>query len=104
MKKTILKKIIKNIIANRLEILGEYVEIFTDLKYGEYYLRGQLLPVGDAIYGYGGRYKEPEIGAQYAFIIFVLANEKYQKRIEKLAYERDFNFGSFTGLTLDELV
>lgn len=50
MNKTILKKIIKSGIFEYLDLPGGYIEIFSNVKFKDYYLRGQAAIFSDPFY------------------------------------------------------
>lgn len=97
MNKTLLTKIINTIDDNSLDITNEYVEIFSNVKYKDYYLRGQVASFIDPLYDLYD-YDLDSIG-HYIFFFFVLVNNEYQQRLKKLNWESAF--GIFMGNTID---
>jgi hypothetical protein len=80
MNKTLLTKIINTIDDNNLDITNEYVEIFSNAKYKDYYLRGQVSSFIDPLYDLYD-YDLDSIG-HYIFFFFVLVNNEYQQRLK----------------------
>ena len=100
MNKTLLTKIIKTINCSNLDISDQYVhyvEIFSNVKYKDYYLRGQVSSFIDPLYDLND-YGLDSIG-HYIFFFFVLVNNEYQRRLKKLNWGSAF--GIFMGNTID---
>lgn len=102
MNKTVLKKIIKNAIYDDLSLCSSYTEIFSNVKYKDYYLRGQTIVFLDPLYAIETH--ELIAVGYYDFFFFVLVNNNYQKIIKKLNYEVNYDFGIFVGNTIDEVL
>ena len=103
MNKTLLTKIIKTINCSNLDISEQYVhyaEIFSNVKYKDYYLRGQVASFLDPLYDIND-HALTSIG-HYCFFFFVLVNNEYQERLKMLNWESDF--GIFVGNTIDEFL
>jgi len=105
MNKTVLKKIIKSGIFEGLSLPSGYIEIFSNVKYKDYYLRGQTTVFLDPFYANYAteNHKLIAIG-YYFFFFFVLVNNKYQKIYKKQNYEDNYDFGIFVGNTIDEVL
>lgn len=105
MNKTVLKKIIKSGIFDNLSLPGGYIEIFSNVKYMDYYLRGQATVFLDPFYANYAteNHKLIAIG-YYFFFLFVLVNNKYQKIYKKENYEFNYDFGIFVGNTIEEVL
>lgn len=102
MNKTVLKKIIKYSIFEDLNLPSSYTEIFSNVKYKDYHLRGQNIGFLHPLYAMEDR-ELIAIGS-YVFFFFVLVNNKYQKIVKKLNYEVNYDFGIFVGNTIDEVL
>ena len=103
MNKSLLTKIIKTINCSNLDIHDQYVqyvEIFSNVKYKDYYLRGQVATFLDPLYDIN--YHDLTHTGHYYFFFFVLVHNDYQKRLKKLNWESDF--GIFVGNTIDEFL
>jgi hypothetical protein len=100
MNKTLLTEIIKTINCKNLDTYNHYVEIFSNVKYKDYYLRGQVASFLDPLYDIN--YHDLTSTGHYCFFFFVLVNNNYQKRLKKLNWESDF--GIFVGNTIDEFL
>lgn len=101
MNKTLFKKINKTIICNKLYGSTSHpMEIFTNIKYKDYYLRGQTGTFKDHIYSIEGR--KPIGDIYYNFFFFVLVNNKYQKILKKV--NSATTFGIFKEIKADEVI
>ena len=105
MNKTVLKKIIKSGIFEYLSLPSGYIEIFSNVKFKDYYLRGQATIFLDPFYDtYATENRKPIAIGYYFFFLFVLVNNKYQKIYKKENYEFSYDFGIFVGNTIDEVL
>jgi len=105
MNKTVLKKIIKSDIFEYLSLPGGYIEIFSNVKFKDYYLRGQATIFLDPFYDtYATENRKLIAIGYYFFFLFVLVNNKYQKIYKKENYEFSYDFGIFVGNTIDEVL
>ena len=112
MNKTVLKKIIKNAICTDLisadnytgnfSPSSDYTEIFSNIKYKDYYLRGQTIRFSDLLFA-RENHRLIAVGF-YDFFFFVLVNNKYQRFVKKQNYEVNEHFGIFVGNTIDEVL
>lgn len=103
MNKSLLTKIIKTINCSNLDISDQYVhyvEIFSNVKYKDYYLRGQVATFLDPLYDI--KYHDLTSIGHYYFFFFVLVNNEYQENLKMLNWESDF--GIFVGNTIDEFL
>jgi len=101
MNKTIFKKINKTIVCNQLYGSTSHpMEIFTNIRYKDYYLRGQTCTFYDYIYFLKGH--KPIAKAYYNFFLFVLVNNEYQKTLKKI--NSTTTFAIFQDIKADEVI
>ncbi|GAG18352.1 unnamed protein product, partial [marine sediment metagenome] len=81
---------------------SSYTEIFSNVKYKDYYLRGQNIGFLHPLYAIETH--ELIAVGYYVFVFFVLVNNKYQKFYKNQNCEVNDHFGIFVGNTIDEVL